>query len=450
MRVLEVARNHFFWSTVPSATLVNELDLRNYGGSRLFLADINLDGKKEYLWLQSAGMFKSEIYREFPEINDYMQKTVQQSVFCLTATDQEGNVIWQAGKPYAGRNPYLTHASEQMLKTGDINGDGADEILVLDDSDNLLMLDPVNGETIRSVRLPNDSFSTLYYIRTGTAPEDFILLVGVMDRAYTPHPYANPWLIINSDFEIVSLRDYKGAGHNVVIEDVNDDGRLEIMVGYQLINTKGEVLWTVDCWQNKEIDSFEQHADFIHAKKIDGEWLFSISGSDKQYLINSKGHTIWVKDLPHPQACLIGNYRGQPRIFVANQREIMNSLTLDGEEAWSGLLPEHWPMGKPATGDPKRPIHSSDPLHIIPSSGGDPSDLLLYTEGGWPYVIDFNGAVVKKLPCTPNSKVKDPAIGFRRINDIGLSFDAEVYDIDNDGLPELLVYNRNYLWIYKI
>lgn len=443
-------RNHFLWSRIPCAQMINEVDLHNYGGSRLALSDLNGDGRKEFLWLQSAGMFKSKIYENSPEISNYMQEVGQKDVFCLTATDQAGNILWQTGNPYEGTEPYITHASEHILKTGDINGDGTDEILVLDDQDNLLVIEPVNGNVIRKVNLPDDSFSTLFYIRTGDGPKDFILLIGVMDRAYSPHPYANPWIIMNSDLEIVSCRDYKGAGHNVLIEDMNNDGKVEMLIGYQLINTSGEVLWTVDCWEAGDIDSLEQHADYIHAKHFNGDWLIAISGSDNQYLIDSSGKTLWVKRLPHPQACLIGYYRGEPRVFITNQREVMNSYTLDGSERWKGKLREHWPMGRPSLAYHDRPIHSSDPMEIIESTGAASTDLILYKEGGWPYLINFNGDIVKQLPYTPSTRKMDPAVGFRRINDIGLSYEAAVADIDNDGLAEILIYDRNHLWTYKL
>ncbi len=441
-------KEYYFWSKIPSATLVKEVNLKNFGGCRLFVTDINQDGIKEFLWLQSAGMFKSKIYDDFPGIKNYLDKIGQENVFCLTATDQDGNVLWQIGEPYEGENPYLTHSPEHLLKTGDVNGDGIDEILVFDAADNILVLNPLNGEVIQKIKLPNDSFSILYYIKTGKQPKDFILLVGVMDRSYAPHPYANPWLIIDSNFDIINSQDYIGAGHNVLHEDFNNDGKVELVIGYQLVDTKGDVIWTTDYWKDKEIDSLEQHADYIHAKKINEQWVIAISGSDKQYLLDTNGKTIWEKSLPHPQFSIIGCFKGEPRILVANQREIINSFSLAGDEVWKGMLPEHWPMGKPKLANQKRPIHSSDPLDFIP--GKNNTDWLLYKEGGWPFIVDFQGNIVMKFPFTPHAKKKDPTVGFHRLNDIGMAYEGEIVDTDNDGKLEVIIYDRSYLWIYKI
>ena len=449
-KVLNI-KDNLFWSNVPEALLTKEIHLKNFGGCKLFIEDINQDGNKEFLWLQSAGMFKSEIYNNFPNVKKYLDEIEQQYVFCLTATDQEGNIIWQSGKPYEGENPYLTHAPEQLLKTGDVNGDGINEILVFDALDNLLIINPINGETIKSIKLPYDNFSIVYYVKTGSGPEDFVILVGVMDRAYSPHPYANPWIIIDSNFQIISCKDYKGAGHNVIIADFNDDSEVEMLIGYQLVNTKGDVLWTIDYWDGEEIDSLEQHADNMQAHKVDNKWFVTISGSDKQYYINSEGKTLWVKTLPHPQFSLIGNYHDESRIFVANQREIMNAFTLDGREVWKGLLPEHWPLGKPVLIKSQRPIHINDPMNLIPSDNiYQESDLILYKEGGWPYIIDFNGKILFKLPMPLAAQKNDCKIYFRRINDIGLSYDGEVVDVDNNNDNEILIYDRSYLWIYKL
>ena len=440
-------KEHLSWNNIPDAELIKEINLSDSGGCRLFVEDLNQDGIKEFLWLQSAGMFKSKIYDKFSNVKNYLDKVKQSSVFCLTATDQEGRIIWQSGKPYYGESPYLTHAPEQLLKMGDVDGDGINEILVFDAYDNLLVINPINGKTKRTIKLPEDNFSIVYYVKLSSAPKDFVLLIGVMDRAYDPHPYANPWIIMDSEFQIISCRDYKGAGHNVIIEDFNNDGEIEFLIGYQLVNTKGEVLWTVDYWDKREINSLEQHADNIQAHKVDDEWFVTISGSDKQYYVNSKGKTIWVETLPHPQFSLIGNYNGEDRIFVANQREGMNSYTLEGKEAWNGLLPEHWPLGKPISINSERPIHINDPMNLIPSKD---NDLMLYKEGGWPYVIDFSGKIVYKLPMPQTAKKSDPKVYYRRINDIGFSFEGEVADIDNDGNYEILVYDRNYLWVYKL
>jgi len=256
-------------------------------------------------------------------------------------------------------------------------------------------------------------------------------------------------MILNNEFEIIKNSDYKGAGHYIAVDDVNQDGSPEILIGYQLVNLDGEVIWTLDCWQKREIDPQGQHVDHVAAQWIDGKWYAAIAGSDMLYFINAQGKALWTKELPHPQYCLVGNYQGEKRIFVLNQRKMMNSFRMDGSEAWRGVLPENWPVGKPECRKPERPIHMDDPAALVPGKDGK-NDYILYKEGGWPYLIDFNGKIVKRFPHTKSIRAKKPALPFHRINDIGLSYEAEVSDINNDQKPEILIYNREYLWIYKL
>lgn len=438
------------WRNIPEARLLSEVALNESGGCRLFVQDINNDGELEFLWLQSVGMFKSNVYDQFAGIKNYLN-IVGRDIFCLTATNQQGEILWQTGQPYGGEFAYLSHSPNNLLTMGDINNDGFKEIIVLDDSDNLLILNPLDGRVLRKIQLPADNFSIVHYIDLSSSESSgFVILLGVTDRSYPPHPYGNPWILLNNEFEIINLSDYLGAGHAVVIDDINKDGAIEILIGYQLITLKGEVLWTLDLWQNEEIDHLEQHVDHVVAHWVDGEWFATISGSDKQYYVNSKGKTLWVKNLPHPQYSIIGRYQGEKRIFVVNQRELMNSFSLNGEETWRGVLPECWPIGKPASSRPDRPIHVNDPVDLVNMGENTNSDYIVYKEGGWPYLVDFQGYLVKRFPHTTNICSNKPALPFHRLNDIGMSYETEVVDINQDGIPEILIYNREYLWVYAL
>jgi len=432
---------------VPEAALLREIQLGNWGG-RLFVEDINNDGLKEFLWLQTAGMFKSKIYDQSQGVKNYFD-IVGRDIFCLTATDQHGDILWQTGAPYSGEYAYLSHAAEHMLAFGDINNDGYKEILVFDESSHLLVLSPLDGAIIKKIQLPADNFSIVHYIQEAEDASSFKILLGVTDRGYPPHPYGNPRLIMNNQFEVISSKDYRGAGHYISVDDVNRDERPEVLMGYQLVDLEGETIWIVDYWKGRDIDPRKQHVDHVATLWLDGQWFAAIAGSDRLYFVNSQGKTLWSKYLPHPQFCLIGSYQGEKRIFVLNQREIMNSIRLDGTEVWRGILPENWPMGKPKCSNPARPIHMDDPAALIPGKAGE-DDYILYKEGGWPYLIDFNGQITKKFPHTSNIPAKNPALPFHRINDIGLSYEAESADINNDGKPEVLIYNREYLWIYTL
>ncbi|CAN5398922.1 hypothetical protein BH23BAC1_BH23BAC1_21100 [soil metagenome] len=441
---IEQIINKKYWNSIPAIEMDEKLNFGINGGSKLIVEDLNNDGCNEFIWIQTAGIFKSKIYEKSSEIKIYKNNIGQEDVFCITSTDEKGIIQWQIGKPWEGDKPYLCHGHEQIIVTADVNGDGFQELLTFDAGNKLLIIN-FKGEIIKEIILPNDNFSIVYFVKTGSGKNDFILVIGTMDIGYSPHPYANPWLILDNNFEIISCKDYLGAGHNIVIDDINGDGIPELLIGYQLVNIKGQIIWTLDYWKDKEIDSLEQHIDCVQSHWVDGEWFATISGSDKQYYLNAKGEALWVKTLPHPQYNLIGKYNGELRIFVANQREIMNSFSIDGIEKWNGLLPEHWPSGKPVLINEKRPIHINEPLYLIPNSNSYSDDYFIYTEGGWPFIANFNGRVKLRFQWPSEHSQFKFTNQFRRINDIGESFDVVI-----DNQNNIHIYNRWNVWTYNL
>lgn len=434
---------HVKWRSIPHARLLREVPLQDWGGCQLFIEDINDDGELEFLWLQSAGIFKSGVYslgkRYLPS----------RRVFCLTATDQAGLVLWQVGKPYDGEDPYLSHATERMVCCCDVDGDGSTEVLVVNSTDELLVLDGRTGLTKNSTRLPADNFTAVACGRSGPGAGDVVVLVGVTADAYPPHSYANPWVLFNCKLDMIHKEDYLGAGHHVAVFDADGDGCDEFLIGYQLVNRIGEVLWTVDQCQGESINSLEQHVDHVEICWIGGQWFAAIAGSDKQYWVDSAGHALWARELPHPQYCAVGHTEAGLRVFVLNQRESMNCFDTSGKEIWHGLLPEFWPMGRPAGALGPRPIHCGVPAVTL-RTGAESDDLLVYKEGGWPYAIDFQGQMAFMFPFT--ARIQKPHVHspHSRINNIGLSFEVEVSDLNADGYDEVVIYDRRFAWLYQL
>jgi len=447
-KVKDYYRYHVEWINKPKAKLVIEFDTKDWGGCQLFVGDINNDGEKEFLWLQSLGIFKSRL---FDNINPIMDKNILKhgsNTFCLTATDKNGNVLWQIGHPYEGKKPYISHATEQMVEIADVDGNGEIEVLVLNSCDELLMLQASTGRIKNRVKLPLDNFATIVTGIVNPTTSERIILVGVSDKSYTPYSYANPWLILDSSLNILSTNEYKGAGHNVAVLDADRDDQDEFIIGYQLVDTSGDVIWTLDEWLNKEINPQQQHADFIDKIFDDDEWFAAIAGSDKQYWVNSKGKTIWSKQLVHPQFCVIGEDNMSKRIFVFNQRHNMQCFDQMGFLLWEGLLPENWPKGRPPGAYISRPIHCNIPAIKIDIKLEN--NLLIYKEGGWPYITDFYGNIKIIIPFSGKYKQPKYITSWKRLNDIGLSYEVEISDLDNDGCGEIIVYNREHVWIYQL
>lgn len=441
-------QSHYRWRNVPSAVIKGELDLSKFGGAQLFIADINGDNKNEFLWLQSQGIYKSKLHsNDSPAIKASLEKTGQ-SIFCLTATNIHGDIIWQVGLPYNGTEPYLSHATEQMVEIADVDGDGAVEVLVINSSNELLILNGPDGQTKKIIDLPADNFAT---VKTGVLDPDTkerTIIVGVTDKGYFPHSYGNPWLFIDPSLQIVAEKDYIGSGHQVAVIDANDDRVDEFFIGYQLIDSKSDVIWTVDEWKDCKIDAQEQHVDSIDIYKNGDDWFAAIAGSDKQYWIDKNGSTVWSKNLPHPQFCLIGKSSDPVEVFVLNQRIQMNCFDQNGLELWEGLLDEHWPKGKPLAAVSSRPIHCNVPA--IEVNLDNRTNMFLYKEGGWPYIVDFRGNILFRFPFDSKYSTKNFRSPIRRINDLGLAYEAETYLDSESGNLRFVIYNRDWAWFFEI
>ena len=105
--------------TIP---LTREIPLAGSGGV-VFPADINNDGKFEFLVLQSAGLFHAAIHGG--------KGNVGWDHFCLTAMDSHGNVLWRVGEPWDRTEPFVTHGGERSLCVFDLDGDGVPEVYVI-------------------------------------------------------------------------------------------------------------------------------------------------------------------------------------------------------------------------------------------------------------------------------------------------------------------------------
>lgn len=443
-------RWHVTWRTIPRAWLVREIALHDWGGCQLFIHDINNDGKPEFLWLQSTGIFKSRLYSQDNSVNSKLLSAHGQGLFCLTATDQSGTILWQVGQPYVGSDPYLSHAPEKMVCCYDVDGDGRTEVLALNGEDALLILDGCTGSIKNSAHLPADNFAVVACGKSGPGSGDVVVLVGVMADAYPPHNYANPWLFLDSTLHVIHHGEYLGAGHHVAIFDANGDGCDEFLIGYQLVDSHGKVVWTVDQWKGKPINPIEQHVDHVEICWIGDRWFAALAGSDKQYWIDSTGRTLWAHKLPHPQFCVVGHSESGLRIFVINQRESMHCFDMSGNEVWRGLLPENWPMGRPSGTFEPRPIHCGVPASILRTGDRILGDLIVYKEGGWPYAVNFYGQPILTFPFTERARKPNFHWPFGRINDVGLAFEAETCDLDGDSRDEIVIYDRQYAWLYRL
>jgi len=387
-----------------------------------------------FILFENAGMFKSGIYDG--AVQEYKSEINQDTIFCLSKVNSTFDIQWVKGKAFNAEKPYLSHTSEHMSKK--IRHKSRELIAALGPGNNLTLYKS-DGEIISSVKLPRDNFAQLFEVPS-LKENQTLILVGVTDMAYDDYDYANPWMLFDSDLNLIREFEVKGAGHNVLIDDINKDGENEMLIGYELFDLSGDKIWTLDFWRDKEIDPIQQHADYIDGTWYKEEWIGAIAGSDRLYVFDSTGKTIWQAKLPHPQFCQFGYFNGELRLLVDNQRELTVIYDLLGNVKWKGTLPTNWPYGAPILKKPERPIHLSDPFEKFSFKN---EDYLIYKEGGYPYAIDFDGNIIgafdiKEIPnmCYSN--------GFHRINDLGATYQSLVIE------DKIYLYSRSEIFCFDI
>lgn len=283
----------------PQPKLWKVLDLDNFGtGRSIRFGDLTGNGQYDILLAQSQKRIFKDRYA---------------NISCLTAIDLDGNILWQIGEPNED-NAYIT--ADLPFQIVDIDMDGKNEVVVAMDF-KLMILEGSTGKIKKSIRTPisDAPVGTLYagvpfdryaFDRVNIdciricnfsgkeKPTDIL----VKDR------YSRIWVYDN---ELNFLWKYHDGitGHFPYTEDINNDGREEMVVGYNLVDADGNRLWTLPIHTD--------HTDEI----IIGKWnpdiceqLIGLVCGDEGFVICDLEGNILLKDLiGHAQRISVGNFR---------------------------------------------------------------------------------------------------------------------------------------------
>jgi hypothetical protein len=427
------------------AHLVKRIPVESFGGSILRLADIDGDGRPELVTLQSAGQISSRMEGRIDPLD--------RNLYCLTAATLEGEVLWQRGSPYDREGvPFISHGGTRSLLAEDVDGDGSIEVLTLH-AGHLVIYDGENGEEKSSTQLPSDNYITIHTARLDRSGGGLQLICKVNNRSYPPWPYANPMMVLNPDLTVYAEPfAVRGAGHNMVAMDFDGDGLDEVLVGYSMLDNSLDEIWSIDLGEG--FDYVGNHADAIAVSDIDGDGELEVlySGSRDFFVADLRGHVLWKTDAGHSQVSLAGPWGddGETLIILSEKNRGLWGLDPSGRVLWNRpdlngyvLNNVHWHRG----GSPSSWALFQPQLKPFEKQGirSKPS----WSREIWPSFIDGSGRLHDVLPWERSYSHPPVLIRALRSYDCGLNYQTLSADLDGDGLDEVLVHNRQNIWIFS-
>lgn len=434
-----------------TAKLERQFSVAPYGGDAVEVADINGDGKPELLILQSPGQCAAQLMADRSDLDE-----VDRRVFCLTAVDLTGSVLWQLGRPYDRPFPYNSHGVQggHLLAIADLDANGTLDIVTIRGSE-LLVIEGRTGRIKRSTRLPADNFMMVATAQLGPPEQGRQILCKVNDLAYEPWDYGNPMMVFNANLTVrhepFSVR---GAGHNFVIRDIDGDGRDEIFVGYSLLDHDGRPIWRLDL--GKDFDYAGEHADHIGLSDIDDDGKLEIryAGSEDFLVCDTDGAIRWTLSAGHSQRSIHGCWPGgEPHLIVLAEKNAgLTGIRADGKRLWNrtdinGYVVAHvrWPdrdglIHRWGVFRPQLPAIQPTPYHNDPA----------WSAGLWPRLMDATGDLHDVLPWSdayahPVQRIRSPLS-----YDCGLKYYPVAVDLKGRGVDDMLVYDRHRVWLFTV
>ena len=285
----------------PKMKLWKKIDLKNFGTSRQIRFG-HLTGTDEWYVVLAQ-----------------MQKRVSRDAYgfisCLTAIDLEGNVLWQLGEPSDKTEELGKVSADMAFQVYDIDGDGSDEVIVGWDFE-IRILDGRTGTIKKSAKTPfsddddADLIGVPYQIyaferinpdgiricnfRGKERPAD-ILIKDRYCRIYA----------LDEDLNVMwKFKSPTNTGHCPLPIDIDGDGKDELLVGYKLLDSDGQMLWSYPI--------SEDHTD----EMVAGKWMpgedeghfACVSGKAGFFIGDFYGNIVARDMVGHAQRVSIANY----------------------------------------------------------------------------------------------------------------------------------------------
>ena len=285
----------------PKMKLWKKIDLKNFGTSRQIRFG-HLTGTDE--WYVVLAQMQKRICRD-----------AYGFISCLTAIDLEGNVLWQLGEPSDKTEELGKVSADMAFQVYDIDGDGRDEVIVGWDFE-IRILDGRTGTIKKSAKTPfsDDDDADLIGVPYQTYAFERINPDGIRICNFRGKERPADILIkdrycriyaLDEDLNVMwKFKSPTNTGHCPLPIDIDGDGKDELLVGYKLLDSDGQMLWSYPI--------SEDHTDEIVA----GKWMpgedeghfACVSGTEGFFIGDFYGNIVARDMVGHAQRVSIANY----------------------------------------------------------------------------------------------------------------------------------------------
>jgi hypothetical protein len=437
--------------------LTQAIELGDNGGEFMLFADVNDDGRKEIIIRQSSEMYASE-HNRGPKLKAITMDNAL--LFQLTCMTQEGEILWQHGRPWTGATPYQAHGGgPHMTKLHDWDNDGRAELYYLY-RDRLHVLDPRDGSPIRELSLPTDALTILKFQNRGQS-EQHLLLKAI---AFSEWGYGNPLFAYDYDLNpVAGPIVVDGAGHDFILRDIDGDGRDEMFIGYSMLDADFNQIWAVDL-EGEHLDS-----SYLEDIDLDGRDELIVNVDDGDFVILDESGTILRRrsDFPHPQSASIGRFvagRTDKQVFLHNRATHGGACMMgaDAETLWEfpcngysmplyGRGPDNtdlilfWPNPGRLNWNPELEaglVQRAKELGYrdLPITAGASTE---------PFVLNGSGEIVYRFPNIRELDLSPWGVSSRTDGRATPGFTVYQEDLNGDGALDLVFHDRRTMWVFS-
>ena len=273
----------------PKLKLIKKFSIENGGSAKQIRFGKKLNGETFFILAQHQKLIVRDSFAQ---------------ISCLTAYDFNGNMMWQIGE---NNNSYNTTviSCDLPFQIGDFNNDGVDEIVYSQDF-KIIVRNAITGELISEHKTPltDDLMKDRPYKRLNVDAIRFADFEGLGYKGdlIIKDRYENVFAL-DRNMNILFRYHFKNTGHFPYIYDFNNDNLDEMFVGYSMVDSKGDILFSMP------IES--DHTDeiiYTSLKNNDEKRLFLASGNEGFNVVNLDGSIYKHNEVGHAQRISIADY----------------------------------------------------------------------------------------------------------------------------------------------